>query len=291
MTANSMEADPGFFSPEVMTGTRDRQVYLMYGQQKMAGTISGPLFPSNGLQLLVAAIGTDVVSGTTAPYTHTVSQANLASQVESVTIEKNVGNFQSLQFAGCRVGKASIKAQATNQPVTVDYDCSASVVAVLDTPTAVSLNLTEQPYNFTECTVSLDGTNRYEASNIQLDIDNGLLETYTMDGHHGPTFLSNVLVHVSGQLDVVWSSFDDATYGDFNKMINGTTGALLLTITHPATAGSAAITLPKVALSKYSNDIKITDVVMSTLNYEAGKDLSTSKTISAVFTNSQATAY
>ena len=291
MTANTMEADPGFFSPQVMTGTRDLQVYPLYGEAKYSGTISAPMFPSQGIQMLVAAIGTDVVSGTAAPFTHTISEATLASQVEGLTIEKNVGNFQSLQFAGSRVGKASIKCQVGNQPVTCDYDVESSLVNILTTPTAVSI-LNEQPYVFAEGALTWLTHNRLEVSNVQLDIDNMPLGTYTLDGLHGPAFLSNVALHVSGQLDLVWSSFSDATFGDYTTMVNGTFGALVFSLTHPASAGTITITLPKVALSKFANDLKIADVVMTTLNYEAVKDAgATNKTISAVILNSVSTSY
>ena len=94
------------------------------------------------------------------------------------------------------------------------------------------------------------------------------------------------LVH--GTLDVVWDSFTDATYGDFTNMENGTLGALTETLTHPNNGGSAQFNLPQVALSKFSNDIKMTDVIMSTLTFEASKPLSgTSQyTVQAVVSNS-----
>lgn len=288
MTANSMETDPGWFSPQVMMGTRDLQVFNMYGEAKYEGTISGPLFPSNGVQLLAAAIGADTISGTTAPYTHTLAQANT---LESLTIEKIVGDFQSLQFAGSRVGKITIKCASGNNPVTIDADVTASLANVLDTPAAIAV-ADEIPFVFAEATVTLFGHVRAEASNVQIDIDNGLKSTYTFDGAHGPSFITPVTLHCSGQVDVVWDSFDDATYGDYTSMVDGTLGALDVAFTHPVAAdGSIDITLAQVALSKYSNDLKISDVVMSTLNFEASKDLVAGHTIAAVVTNSKSTAY
>src|SRR5271154_3501370 len=89
---NTMDVDPGLFSPAVMTGTRDLQVYALYGQEKDAGAIGAPLFPTNGVELLVYAIGSDVVTGgSPGPYTHTILQTNT---LPSVTVEKNLGNFQ-----------------------------------------------------------------------------------------------------------------------------------------------------------------------------------------------------
>ena len=73
MTGNTMEADPGWFSPELMMAVRDRNVFNMYGEAKYQGAVDGPLFPSNAMELLVASIGTDAVTGTGVPYTHTIS--------------------------------------------------------------------------------------------------------------------------------------------------------------------------------------------------------------------------
>jgi len=68
MTGNTLEVDPGWFSPELMMGVRDLHVFNMQGEEKFEGAVEGPLFPSNAIQLLVAAIGTDAVTGTAAPY-------------------------------------------------------------------------------------------------------------------------------------------------------------------------------------------------------------------------------
>lgn len=367
MTQNSLEADPGWFSPELMMGTRDAQVFNMYGEAKFNGSIAGPLFPSNAIELLVASIGVDAapgygvtgstgtgsttlngatsagatsitvtsatgftvgqiiqvdtnntttpttaecrkintistntltldqaltyahstgvtVAGVVAPYAHTISEANT---LPSLTIEKNVGSYQSLQFAGGRVNKLSVKTPVGNQPVDITADVMAQSVATLSTPTAISIS-NEIPFVFAEASVSLFGHSRSEAANLQIDLENGVKETYTYSQSHGPSFLTPVTLKVHGTLDVVWDSFTDATYGDFTNMENGTLGALTETLTHPNNGGSAQFNLPQVALSKFSNDIKMTDVIMSTLTFEASKPLSgTSQyTVQAVVSNS-----
>jgi hypothetical protein len=288
MTDNTLEVDPGWFSPPVMMATRDKQVFNMYGEQKLAGSVSGPLFPSNAMELLAASIGTDVVSGTTSPYTHTISQANTLA---SLTIEKNLGNYQSLQVAGCRVNKMSIKAPVGNEPVNITADVMGQSAAILTTPTAVTVT-NEVPFVFAEAVFSLGGSSRADVSNVQIDIENGVKETYTYSGQHGPSFLTPVTLKVSGSFDVVWSSLNDATYGDYTRMINGTVGALSLTLTHPTGGGySVAVTLPQVVLSKYANDVRLEDVIMSKVTFEASKSLTSGYTIQAVVINGISAAY
>jgi len=285
MLSNTMEVDPGWFSPQVMQATRDLQIYNMYGEAHYTGSVDGPLFPSNAIPLFVASIGTDVVTGV-GPYTHTISQANA---LPSLTVEKNLGNFQSLQFAGCRVGKMSIKVPTANEPATMTADLTGRSAAILSSPTAVSVS-NEIPFVFAEATLTMFGNARAYCANVQIDIDNGLKETYTYSGSHGPSYITPVTLHVSGTLDVVWSSLNDATYGDYTSMVNGTLGSLVVTVVH-ATVGTVTITLPQIVLNKYANDVKISDVIMSTLTFEATKSFSSGYTIQAVVINNVSTAY
>lgn len=290
MTGNTMEADPGWFSPGLMMATRDKQVFNMYGEAKFAGAIDGPLFPSNAIELLVASIGTDAVTGTGAPYTHTISEANT---LPSLTVEKNLGGYQALQFAGCRVNKMSIKAPVGNEPVSMTADMMGQSVAVLPTPTAVTVT-NEMPFVFAEASVTLATQARADVTNVQIDIENGVKETYTYSGNHGPSFLTPVTLTVSGTFDVVWSSLNDPTYGDFSTMENGTLGALQVAFTHPGVNGySVTLSMPQVALSKYANDVKLEDVVMSSISFQASKPLTGASqyTVQAVVVNGVSTAY
>lgn len=364
---NTLDYDPGWFSPELMMATRDLHVFNLYGEAKLEGTVDGPLFPSNAIIATIASIGQDNqpaagvtgstpvsattmngaltaglntftltsatgyaigsiiqvdvnntvgpltsevrkiatlagVSGTVdqtwsyshltgvavnvvvAPFTHTITQTNT---LPSLTIEKNLGNFQSLQFAGCRVGKLSLKAPVANEPVTFSADVSGSVVAILNSPTAVSVT-NELPFVFTEASLTVFGGPRYEASNVELDVDNGLKETWTYGGNNGPAFITPLTVHGSGKMDLVFDSLNDSTYGDYTKMINGTLGSLVLAFAHTGSAGTITFTLPQVAISKYVTGISMTDVVMGGLTYEASRPLSGSSqyTVGCTIANS-----
>lgn len=443
MTANSMEEDPGWFSPPVMQNLRDKQVYNLYGEAKYTGALTGPLFPSEAMELLVCSIGKDaavgwgvaapaatptsttlslssvagatsitltsgtgfvigqqivvdvaglqefrlitnvagavvtvadpltyahastvaVTTGTTttlsalsaanatsvtvtsatgitvgtfiqidvnsvsgsrtseirkvtnvvsttltldvalvyghanasqvtlvvAPYTHTIIEQNT---LPSLTVEKNIGGFQSLQFAGCRIGKFNVKASAGNTPVETTTDLSGRSVAVMDTPTGVTL-VNEEPYVFAEANLTMFNTLRTEVSVVNLAIDNGLKETYTFSNQHGPSYITPCTLMVNGTLDLVWDSLDDSTYGDFNKMVNGTLGALQFSLVHPSNGGTIYFNMPQVVLAKFANDLKMEDVVMSTLTYEASRPLagSTLYTINAVVVNNTYVAY
>lgn len=439
MMSNTMEENPGWFSPHLMQNLRDLQVYNLYGEAKFAGTINGPIFPSNAIEVMSAAIGADsitgwgvygtvatptsttssgstvagatsitvasptgfvigqlitvdtggnqeqrlisnvagsvitvadafyyahasgvtVITGTsttltspsivgattidvasatgivdgttliqidvnsvsgtttsevrkvtltstltltldsaldfahasgaqvtivTSPYTHTINEQNT---LPSLTVEKNIGGFQSLQFAGCRVGKFDLKAPVGNTPVDLSVEMVGRSVAALDTPTAVTVT-DELPFVFAEANLDIFGTLRTEVSNTSVAINNGLKETYTYSNFHGPSFITPVTLHTNGAIDLVFDSLNDATYGDFNRMANGTLGSLQFSLVHPSSGGTITVFLPQIVLDKYANDIKMEDVVMSNLTYEATRPLSgnTQFTIQATVTNS-----
>ncbi len=286
MSGCTIEADPGLFYPPVMQGQRDLNIYPLYGQQKNLGAIDGPLFPTNGIPLLVYALGTDVVTGTS-PYTHTITQAN---QLSSLTVEKNLGNFQSEQWAGCRVNKYTLKCANSDSPVEITADVIAQSVAVLATPTPIS-TINELPFVFAEMTLTIMGQVAAQATNLQLDIENGLKPTYTFAQSHDPSFITPVTRKISGTFDVVFDSLNDVNWGFFSKMLAQTQGSLVILLAHPSSGGSVQITLPVINIEKYADDVKMEDVIISSVTFEAALDQATGATISTVVTNSQATAY
>jgi len=137
-----IDPDPGLFFPELMMGTLEKNVFPLYGEYKFNGNAGFPLFPTNGIELLVGAIGADVVTGTTPLYTHTISPANA---LPSFTIEKNVGGYQSEQYAGCKINKYELKLASGNQPVEVTVDFMGKTVATMTTPTAVTAEHSSNP--------------------------------------------------------------------------------------------------------------------------------------------------
>ena len=229
------------------------------------------------------------VTVVSAPFTHTLVEQN---SLPSLTVEKNLGGFQSLQFAGCRVGKFDIKVPTGNSPAGVTIDLSGQSVTTLSSPTAISIS-TESPYVFAEASLTMFGSARTEVSNCSVTIDNGLKETYTYSGNHGPSFITPVTLHVNGTIDLVWDSLTDATYGDFNRMANGTLGALTFMLQHPTNGGTVVFHVPQIVLNKFANDLKMEDVIMSSLSYEATRPLtgSTLYTIQVQVANSAYVAY
>lgn len=281
---NTLTQDPGWFTPAVMQAVRDAQIYNLYGEQKNAGNVNAPLFPTNGILYLVAAIGTDTVSGTTPMFTHTITEANV---LPSLTVEKNIGNFESLQFAGARVSKYSIKASSGNSAAEFTADIIAQSVAILSTPTTV-VTVNEEPFVFAEFTLTSGVNILKQATNFQLNIDNVMKETYTFNQSSELQFLTPTALKVSGSFDVVFDDLSATTNNFFTQAQSGTQAALKFKLAHPA-GMSIEFDMPLVTLSKTNQDTKPESVVMETIDFEAM--YSGGATISAIVTNGVATPY
>ena len=266
-------------------GLREQNVYALYGQQKFGGNMVFPLFPSMGAQLLAGWFGTDAITGT-GPYTHTLTGTNL---IPSFTVEKNVGGYESEQYAGCRVSKYEIRCPATNQAVQASVDFVGKSSAVLTTPTTTSY-VNEAPFVFAQGTVTLFGQVNAAVTNVVIALDNKVKDTHTVTNSHAPQFITPQERNVNGTFDVVFNSLDDANFGYFNKLINGTQGTLILALSQGASA-SATITLQQINLARYTDDIKLGDVILTSLSFEASYSFSNTETARAVVVNSTSTAY
>jgi hypothetical protein len=438
-TGNELQLDPGLFSPHVMFGQKDLNTFPLYGQYKMAGTVTGPAWPTNGSALFAASIGPDAsvgygvaaatpvtptsttingalsagattvvvtsasgfatgqqiaidtggfqeirkisnvvtttitladpltyahatgvaaVTGTTttvngatlagattvtvtsatgivqgsiiqidvnspsgtttseirkvtlvstntltldvaltyahgngvvvtlvaALYTHQIQQANTLS---SLTVEKDLGGFESLQFAGCRVNKLGFSMAATNTEGMITADLIAKSVAVLTTPSSPIAITNESPWVFAESTVTLNSQTVSQAISVELSIENGVKETYTFNGSHNPQFLTPVTRAITGKIELVWQSFDDATWGYFNQMTAGTAMPLTLTFVHPSSGGYLNLNMPKVVISKVPDAVTMENIITSSLEFTVFLNIPTLQTISATIADQQ----
>lgn len=241
---------------------------------------------------LVYAHGTGVqvfAVNAVGPFTHTINEQN---SLPSLTVEKAIGGFQSLQFAGCKVGKFDLKMPTGNNAAELTVDLSGQSAAILDSPTPIDITQ-DIPFVFAEASASIFGDARPETSNVGVTIDNGLKETYTYSGHHGPSFITPVILHANGAMDVVFDSLNDTVYGDYQRLDQQTLGTFQFALVHPNSNGSIVFNMPQVVYSKYGNDLKMEDVVMSTMTYEASRPIvgGNQWTVQATVTNDVYVAY
>lgn len=226
-------------------------------------------------------------TGQTAPFfSHSILQANV---LDSLTVEKVVGGFQSEMYMGCRVNKYNLKLGAQNTEAEFTADLIPKTSQSQASPDAVSVT-NEAPFVFAEATITLFGTVIQVPNSIELDIENGVKPTYTLSQSHDPSYVTAMARAISGKINPVFTSVSgDATYSYYQQYFTNSpmTGSLSLALAHPSNGGSVTITLSAVDFKKLTDDIKLEDVVMSPLEFDAKANLSASPitTISATVVN------
>jgi hypothetical protein len=236
-----------------------------------------------------------VIQRVVAPFYHNVLPSN--SALNSYTIEKNLANYQSEQYAGCRVDKFSLKLPSTNAEVSFTADLFAKAVAILDTPTAVTVDQAA-PYVFSEGAVNFNGKALVQATNIEFTLENTVKDTFTITNSTLPTFLTPTTRKITGKCTMIWVSNDDTDWGYFKKMIPSLASGgtpfqadLNVTLTHPLGAGIFYIDFPQVNFAKVGDEIKIGDVIMQTFDFQAAYSIASSTVLSSYFANSAWAAY
>ena len=390
--------ETGLFFPPVMMGVRETDVFALYGQEKLAGPIDGPLFPVNGIQLFIGSIGTDnaqsgtaavsakdgtvtaaaagatsltystvtgtapvaneyyqigiakgtfgtgaipfgsgatatagsqvvkvtSVAGTSSPYTLTVpalqfkvdttgnGAAGLVAQsviapfyhnvapantLSSFTLEKNMGGKQSEQYAGCQIDSFNLKCPTSNAEVSFSAAVMGLAVAILATPTTASYDA-GVPFVFAEGSLSFQSNVMTTATNVEIDIQNTVKDTYTVGTSHLPTYLTATTRKFSAKVTAVFTSLNDAAWGYFKQAFPSTAtsgapvvGALSLTLTHPSGGGIIGISFPQVNIDKIGDDVKIGDVITQSLDLTPSYDIATGYAIQAYVANAANTAY
>jgi hypothetical protein len=269
----------------IQIGSNSASGTIQTAECRMAASIAGSVITLD-VTLNYAHDSGAAVKIATGLFTHTIIQQNL---LPSWTIEKCLGGYQSEQYVGCRVGKYDMKCEASNTEVNFTADIIGKGVNVLDTPSTVSV-INEAPYIFAGLNLYALGASIAQAGSLEIAIDNALKPTYTFNQSHDLQFLTPTTRQVNGTFDAVFTSLDDADWGYFSKMLDragaGTQGSLVANF---AGAGgtSLAITLAQINLSKYADDLKLDDVIMSSISYEGSLALGDTPptTISAIAVN------
>jgi len=290
----TIEKNIGGYQSVAFTGSRVDKYSVKVSASdapiEMSATVT-----SQSFQILGGA-STAVVSGATSNVGNTiVTYTTTANHNFVVGQQVTIAGVASTGGAGTfNVTDVILSVPATNQftlanTVTATFSSGgSSTVKSVVTPVIVS---NELPYVFSEAIVNLNFGTGYggnvqasQVSNISIDVENGVKPTYTFNGSHDLQFLTPVTRKITGQLDVVFTSLTDAQWGFWSIMQGQVQGSMTLSFTHPSgtlPASGTGVTgagdggygmtfsLPAVNFAKYADALKIEDVVMTTLNFEA----------------------
>ncbi len=228
-----------------------------------------------------------VAQAVKAPFYHFVQQASI---LPSMSIEKNLGGpsaigGQSLLYGGCRVGKYSIKAATSNTEATFTATITAQSVQIVTSPTTLQF-VTELPFVFAEYTLTWNTVTMHEASNLSVDITNGLKPIYCFNGSHELQFAPLTQLKVTGSFTGVWDSLNSGTYALWNQMLTAHDAKLEFTMHHLTGGTAVRLVMTHARLAKDTIDPKMADVIMEKVSFSAYQKLSTPAMISAVVANS-----
>ena len=273
--------DPGIIIPEVLKNTRSVASYSALGEFKPAGKFTIPLFVDQGYQPFAAAIGSDAVTGTN-PATHTIKpdQPN-AKSWKTLTVEYNRAGLDSRQFAGAYFNKMSLKF-TSKEVATVMYDWLAMTDANV-TPTTPSWG-TSNPLALADYTVSVLGSPDISVMTTDINLDNGAKQYWTFNSSNYPQAIPPLKRVVTGQ----WTNIvQSATY--YTDMLAATTGAFVFTATQGS--NSVEVNLPKIIITKIAEPLKVGEVFIFTVDFQALWDSVTSLDIEAIVVNTLAGAF
>lgn len=218
-----------------------------------------------------------IASGTTA-FTHNIfpDQPN-ASAYKTFTIEKNIGGLESLQYAGAIVDKLSLKAN-TKDAVKCDYDIKAYIDNGSVTPSVPVLG-TSNPLSLAGYAMSIAGAADTSVTDFSFDLSNGGKEYWTFNTSSMPAVLPPTMRSIKGK----WTNIvQNDTYRA--NSIAGTTFAIAPTFTQGA--NSVAFNFPKCVITDLVEVLKLGDLVMYDVTWDALYSESSGYDVSATVINS-----
>lgn len=204
------------------------------GVQRVAGDVEFEMSPQGFGLIWQHILGANVDSGSN-PYTHTMTPGDLAGKSLSIQVGKpDIGGVvRAFTYLGCKVTGAELSA-AVNEYAMLTVSFYGNHLDTAQTLGTATYPTGLTPFDFTKGTVTLAGSG-FDVKEFTLSIDNGLavdrhfIRSTTPERSKEP--LENTRRSYTGNLV---ADFTDLTA--FNRFVNGTEAALVLTFNAGASA-------------------------------------------------------
>lgn len=267
--------------------------YAVPGIFDYSGPWVVPIFPDNGWSVIFAALGTDSISGA-GPYVHTLA-ARTTGQLVPFTLEENIGgNNLDHQYAGCIVGKTTLKF-AVNAEAEATHEVHAIKDATLASATAASW-ATDVPFSPTSVALSLGGTLDPTCVAFEMEIDNKPHAVPAFNATQFPQALVGTSREIKYKATVILLALNGGagSAGYFADLAASGGLTVLDAVSCVVTQGTNVVTMgsAKCALTGYKEVMKMGALVMAELEFTAiANSASSFIDNTLVVTNSQAVAY
>lgn len=226
--------------------------------RKVVGTPTGggPFVATLDRALHLAHSNGATVAKVVAPFTHTITAAD---RLPSWTFEKNMDGAD-IQYAGCIIGKADLNFP-NNAECRATYAIVGQQDAVLGSPTAQTWP-TDTPFGPTNVAVSLRGAQDYTPASATVTIDNAAKAYATLNGQDYPEIVIATQRKVTAKFTLFLQSL--TTY--YADLTSAAIQAGSIVVTQGTNV--LTLTLPSGVITKYSNPIKMGDLVMQDIDYQ-----------------------
>lgn len=236
-------------------------------------------YPDDSGHFLYAVLGTDVVSGTAAPFTHTLTQR--AGIPDSYTLTDFSGlSAQARQYAGSYVEEATIKYTADGD-LLIGAKGQGKPSTLVTKPSA---SYSTQSFLLGwQAVLTLSGQVNARIIGMTYSIKQKLEIIWGSNNQQGPTAINVAGIELTGQVDV---EPNDET--EFLYMLNNTQPAASLNFT----SGSNQLTLQTTKMAFTKGPIERSgDFVKLPLTFEAVYNTTDAGTFKAIVVNPRSTNY
>jgi len=235
IVSESIKASRDLVSSAIIRGNRNPYQPVL-GQKEISGDITTYLSPYLG-KLFYHLLGGKASTGTTIPYTHTLTVSDLPT---GLTIQKAFSDVgQYFVYKGCKINSMKITARPTGFVETTFSIMGADMALYTSSQITAPTDYTQSNVggSFTGYTISLNegGSSLGIGTEVDLTIENNLDgSVFVINGTGTRYSIPEGLVKVSGTLRAL---FESETL--LNKAINGTESSLALTFQHGTGDGTA----------------------------------------------------
>jgi hypothetical protein len=262
-TSESLAGKPNIKNIPSIRQTRSEMTAKFTGPYEVSGDLVFPFYPTSGGILLAGALGHDTYS--TSTHNLTVSDGALPS----FTIEKylagvtdaTVAGAASNQFAGMVVSKYSMKLA-----VEAAAECTVTFMGQQNAfiaPSSPSFGSDVTPYSLLHISVTIGGTSSPFITAVDLDIDNSAKALTTFQNSRYPALVYGGARKVSGKFTVAMQNT-----AMLLQAFNGTLQTVVVTLSQDG-SHSVVITMQNVLLGDTTEQVKLGEVVMEEIPFEA----------------------
>lgn len=246
---------------------------IMQGVQHSTMDLSGQVFPDSIGLFLLAALGSDTVTGK-GPYTHTFT-LNRTGQPPSLTHSRYDGTNMR-QFSGHVVEELSFKwADNAALEYSLKSQGKASAIATTTTPS----NTTTIPFMGWQFNATLGDSANLNLVGFDISLKRKLYVQHSANNSNQPTTVIALALDVTGK-----ATFDKDDDTELNAFLNNSQPSFVLTGTQPGTNYQLTFNMNKCAFIK--DPVTAKEVVQGDVEFEALDNTTNNGPIAITLVNS-----